>query len=217
MWGGCVPGRLWTDVHIRRMRRLTSVLLFLLLVGFMIIGWQITRADAATDTTAKIYVANEWAKLTNDPTPLSGYTYVGAVTSVYSTFVEISDSTDVAQSTIQSSSDRVTIFVEDADQSVKIAKTKTITSGTALGSTTGASQIVVLSTADSPIVDADGDGLVSDEITITTTPTTGLVTIGGATAGSSTSPGTIPLCPLRRQPHPALCWDGTQVPWTPSP
>jgi len=162
----------------------------LLVVGLVGLTSSGSTAHAAVD--AKVYVANEWSKLTNDATPLSGYKYAGSGKTVYSTFVEVNSAGGAAQNTIQTLSDRVTIFVEDADANGSVPKSTTVTSGAAFTNVIGASSIVVLTTGESPIIDADGDGNVFDDITITAVPT-GSVVISGATAGSSASGGTITL------------------------
>ena len=56
---------------------ITALAVFVLLVvGFVGLTSSGSTARAAVD--AKVYVANEWSKLTNDPTPLSGYTFAGS-------------------------------------------------------------------------------------------------------------------------------------------
>ena len=162
----------------------------LLVVGLVGLTSSGSTAHAAVD--AKVYVANEWSKLTNDATPLSGYKYAGSGKTVYSTFVEVNAPAGAAQNTIQTLSDRVTIFVEDADANGSVPKSTTVTTGAAFTNVIGASSIVVLTTGESPIIDADGDGNVFDDVTITAVPT-GSVVISGATAGSSTNGGTVTL------------------------
>jgi len=164
------------------------VLLVVGLVGLTMSG----SSASAADVDGKVYVANEWSKLTNDPTPLSGYKYAGSGKTIYTTFVEVNDQTAVAQNTIQNSSDIVTIFVEDKDVNIALTKTVAVTgnmTGTVVASNT---QIVILATADSPIVDSDGDGLVSDDVTVTTVPANAAV-ITGATPGSAGVSGTVSL------------------------
>jgi hypothetical protein len=166
----------------------------LLVVGLVGLTSSGSTARAAVD--AKVYVANEWSNLTNDPTPQTGYTYAGSGKTVYTTFVEVNDATGTRQSTIAGTLDnnanRVTIFVEDADVNVALAKTVSV-SGAVTGSVTaGAVQIVVIASGDSPIVDADGDGQVSDDVTVTAVPA-GSVVITGATAGATGVSGTVSL------------------------
>ncbi|MDA1258616.1 MAG: hypothetical protein O3C10_12365, partial [Chloroflexi bacterium] len=164
----------------------------LLVVGYVGLTSSGSNARAAVD--ANVYVANEWSNLTNDPTPATGYTYAGSGKTIYSTFVEVNDATGVAQNTIAQASpttgqsdnnaNRVTIFVEDADVNVAVSKSVSVdAAGAIVGALTAGvtTQIVIISSADSPIVDADGDGQVSDDITITSDPANS-VAISGATA-----------------------------------
>ncbi len=164
----------------------------LLVVGLVGLTSSSSTARAAVD--GKVYVANEWSKLTNDPTPMTGYTYAGASKTIYSTFVEVNAAAGAAQNTIQTNSDVVTIFVEDADVNVAVAKTVVAVDGSiiAANGAVGTTQVVVLTTAESPIVDSDGDGIVSDNVTITGT-SAALVAVSAATAGSSTVPATVTL------------------------
>ncbi|MDP7212059.1 MAG: hypothetical protein QF413_00005, partial [Dehalococcoidia bacterium] len=71
----------------------------LLVVGLVGLTSSSSTARAAVD--GKVYVANEWSKLTNDPTPMTGYTYAGASKTIYSTFVEVNAAAGAAQNTIQ--------------------------------------------------------------------------------------------------------------------
>ena len=75
----------------------------LLVVGLVALTSSESTARAAVD--AKGYVANEQSKLTSDPTPLTGYTYAGSGKTIYSTFVEINDATNAAQSSIETNSE----------------------------------------------------------------------------------------------------------------
>ena len=169
---------------------ITALAAFVLLVVGLV-GLTSSGSEAsAANTTAKVYVANEWSKITNDPSALTGYT--STTGTVYSTFVEVNASSAAAQSTIQTNADRVTIFVEDADQNTTTAKSTTVTS---VGDFTGPGKTatVVLSTADSPIVDTGTLGITDGvDITITGTEKT-RVALSNAVAGSKTSPGTITL------------------------
>ncbi|MCH7642143.1 MAG: hypothetical protein IIC30_02585, partial [Chloroflexi bacterium] len=136
------------------MKLITALAVFVLLVvGFVGLTSSGSTARAAVD--AKVYVANEWSKLTNDPTPLSGYTFAGSGKTIYSTFVEVNDASNVPQTTISASSERVTIFVEDADADTVEAKSQTTTANT---TNPGDTIVVVLTSADSPIVDVNNDG-----------------------------------------------------------
>ena len=173
--------------------KLITALTAFVLLAVGLVGLTSSGSTARAAVDANVYVANEWSKLTNDPTPAATYTYAGASKTIYSTFTEVNAAQNtIAQNTIQANSNRVTIFVEDADVNASVPKSTVITSGAAFTSTPGASQIVVLSTADSPIVDADGDGLVSDDITIVSTAA-GTMAIAAATAGSSTVGATVTL------------------------
>ncbi|MCH8816948.1 MAG: hypothetical protein IIC92_04365, partial [Chloroflexi bacterium] len=93
---------------------ITALAVFVLLVvGF--VGLTSSGSTARADVDAKVYVANEWSNLTNDPTPLSGYTFAGSGKTIYGTFVQVANGSTVAQSTIAGTGDdnanRVTIFV----------------------------------------------------------------------------------------------------------
>ena len=164
----------------------------LLVVGLVGLTSSSSTARAAVD--GKVYVANEWSKLTNDPTPLAGYTYAGASKTIYSTFVEVDSAGGAAQNTIQTLSDRVTIFVEDADVNLSVAKTMLAANGTVIAGAggMGTTQVVVIATADSPIVDSDSDGILTDNVTVTGA-SAALVAVSAATAGSSTLPATVTL------------------------
>jgi len=151
-----------------------------------------STARAAVD--ANVYTANEWSKLTNDPTPITGYTYAGASKSVYTSFIEVTGAgaAATAQNTIQTSSDLLTVFVEDADVNVAVPKSKTTVDTTA---SAGQTQTVVLTSAESPIVDVDKDGSIMDDISIIA-PASGTngassFTLQSAFAGSSTQVGSI--------------------------
>lgn len=166
----------------------------LLVVGLVGLTSSGSTANAA-DVDGKVYVANEWSNLTNDPTPLSGYTYAGSGKTIYGTFVEVNDATGVEQSTIagtgNDNANRVTIFVEDADVNKSVSKSTTLTSVTMNGA--GVTQVVVLLTADSPIVDTGTAGILDGtDITITGTEAT-RVALAGAVSGSKTVPATITL------------------------
>ena len=164
----------------------------LLVVGLVALTSSGSTARAAVD--ANVYTANEWSKLTNDPTPITGYTYAGASKSVYTTFTEVTsaDPTSTDQNTIQTSSNLLTVFVEDADVNVAVPKSKTTADTTTAA---GNTQTIVLTSAESPIVDTDGDGSVLDDITIiapvTGTDTSGMYTLQSAFAGSATQTGSI--------------------------
>jgi len=164
----------------------------LLVVGLVGLASSGSTARAAVD--ANVYVANEWSKLTNDPTPLATYKYAGASKVVYSTFVEVtsSDPTSTNQNTIQSTSDTLTVFVEDADVNVAIVKSKSSMDTTAAP---GQTQTVVLTAAQSPIVDVDKDGSIMDDIKIIA-PASGtngstMFTLQSAFAGSDSQIGSI--------------------------
>jgi hypothetical protein len=164
---------------------ITALVAFVLLVvGLVALTSSGSTARAAVD--ANVYVANEWSKLTNDPTPLSGYTYAGSGKTIYSTFVEVADTTGVRLNTIQSSSDTLTIFVEDADVNVAVPKSKTTLNTTA---GPGQTKTVVLTSMESPIVDVDGDGGILDDIAIiapdTNTDISGSFTLQSAFAGTA--------------------------------
>jgi hypothetical protein len=169
---------------------ITALAAFVLLVVGLV-GLTSSGSEAkAANTAGKVYVANEWSKISNDPSAPTGYT--STTGTVYSTFVEVNASSTAAQSTIQTNADRVTIFVEDADQNYTLPKSETVTN---VGDFTGAGKTVtvVLSTADSPIVDT-GTGGITDGVDITITGTEKTrVALSNAVAGSKTSPGTITL------------------------
>jgi hypothetical protein len=164
----------------------------LLVVGLVALTSSGSTARAAVD--AKVYTANEWSKLTNDPTPVTTYKYAGASKSVYTTFVEVTsaDPTSTNQNTIQTSSNLLTVFVEDADVNVAVPKSKTTT-----GTTTnvGNTQTIVLTSGESPIVDADGDGNILEDITLINpasgTASAAMFTLQSAFAGSATQVGSI--------------------------
>ncbi|HIF11590.1 MAG TPA: hypothetical protein EYQ82_00900, partial [Dehalococcoidia bacterium] len=163
----------------------------LLVVGLVALTSSGSTARAAVD--ANVYTANEWSKLTNDPTPITGYKYAGASKSVYTTFVEVTGILNTAdQNTIQTSSDLLTVFVEDADLNVAVPKSKT-TAGTTTN--IGNTQTVVLSAAESPIVDSDGDGSILDDITLinpdTGTASATMFTLQSAFAGTASVVGSI--------------------------
>ncbi|MCX8252215.1 MAG: hypothetical protein OTJ98_10240, partial [Dehalococcoidia bacterium] len=164
----------------------------LLVVGLVALTSSGSTARAAVD--AKVYTANEWSTLTNDPTPITGYKYAGASKSVYTSFVEVTsaDPTSTAQNTIQTSSNLLTVFVEDADVNVAVPKSKT-TVGTTVN--VGNTQTIVLTGAESPIVDADGDGNILEDITLinpaTGTASASMFTLQSAFAGSATQVGSI--------------------------
>lgn len=164
----------------------------LLVVGLVALTSSGSTARAAVD--ANVYTANEWSKLTNDPTPITGYTYAGASKSVYTSFIEVTGAgaAATAQNTIQTSSDLLTVFVEDADVNVAVPKSKTTVDTTA---SAGQTQTVVLTSAESPIVDVDKDGSIMDDISIIA-PASGTngassFTLQSAFAGSSTQVGSI--------------------------
>lgn len=181
-------------ISAKRLLRLITGLATLVLAALVFAVLTSSGSDARAAVDAKVYVANEWSKLTNDPAPQSGYTYAGSGKTIYSTFVEVDTTTGPAQNTIQGSADRVTIFVEDSDANVAVAKSKTLSgSGQLIGSNTfGDQATVILGTADSPIVDTNGDGFVFDDVTIDSTPA-GSIGITFATPGSPTVPATISL------------------------
>ena len=164
----------------------------LLVVGLVALTSSGSTARAAVD--ANVYTANEWSKLTNDPTPITTYKYAGASKSVYATFVEVTsaDPTSTNQNTIQTNANLLTVFVEDADVNVAVPKSKTTTDTT---TSAGNTQTIVLTAGESPIVDTDGDGSVMDDITIiapaTGTDTTTMYTLQSAFAGSATQTGSI--------------------------
>ncbi|MFP6593647.1 MAG: hypothetical protein VB860_01550, partial [Dehalococcoidia bacterium] len=183
----------------------------LLVVGLVALTMSGSSASAA-DVDGKVYVANEWSKLTNDPTPLSGYKYAGSGKTIYTTFVEVNDPTAVAQNTIQTLSDTVTIFVEDKDVNIAVAKTVAVTGNMTGSVTANATKIVILASADSPIVDSDGDGLVSDDVTVVTVPANAAV-ITGATPGGAGVSGTVSLIATSTQAVTSvtLSWNTSQV------
>ena len=155
----------------------------LLVVGLVALTSSGSTARAAVD--ANVYVANEWSKLTNDPTPQSGYKYAGASTTVYTTFSEVASASGADLNTIQTSANVLTIFVEDADVNTAVPKSNSTTDTT---TNQGDTQTVVLSSADSPIVDSDGDGSILDDISLIApaagTDVSGSFTLTGAYAGS---------------------------------
>ncbi|MCH7593497.1 MAG: hypothetical protein IIB27_03205, partial [Chloroflexi bacterium] len=180
------------------MKLITALAVFVLLVvGF--VGLTSSGSTARADVDAKVYVANEWSNLTNDPTPMSGYTFAGSGKSIYSTFVEVNDATGVAQSTIAGTLDnnanRITIFVEDADVNEAVGKTLAFTAGDGAPvfiatPTIGDTHTIILPAGDSPIVDADGDGLVTDDILLVSVPANALG-IQSATAGGNGASGIV--------------------------
>jgi hypothetical protein len=124
----------------------------------------------AANTDGAVYLTNKWSKLTTKSggftATQSGGTAETAVTTLYSTFIEKKADGTALQS-IETNSNVVIVSVMDVDKNAAVAKTATSTwvstSGEGgsynLGSLGGAAAV--------PIIDTDGDGDFTDEVTVT--------------------------------------------------
>ncbi len=179
--------------------KLITALAAFVLLAVGLVGITSRSAEAThgpTHTDAKVYVANEWSTLTNDPTPISSaYKYAGAGKTIYTTFVEKTLSPVTVDGTIAgtgvSGADVLAVFVEDKDQDTLVTKTAPVT--WTAGDTAGSSQIFALTNAQTPIVDATTPAGILDDIAISGTSST-LISLAAAYGGvKDTAVGTITL------------------------
>ncbi|MBI2964970.1 MAG: hypothetical protein HYY34_02070 [Chloroflexi bacterium] len=138
-----------------------------------------TRAQAThgpTHTDGKVYLTNEWSKLTTESSPPSARTYVGAGKTLYFAFDEVaSTATSTVTNTIETDSNKIRITVVDADKNVSVATTTSVTFPSSTTTAGTARSFALPLTA--PIVDRDGDGTVTNDA--------GDVTISALSSGTA--------------------------------
>lgn len=129
------------------------------------------QGTAHAQTTSTVDLTNAWSLLTTDSTPPTGRTYVGTGNNLFATFVD-QDASGVAQNSIVTDSNELIISVTEPDENVSTTSTVAVTT-----TNTGAGEFNVTNLAPGvAVVDADGDGSLTDEVTVTSAPGGGATT-----------------------------------------
>jgi hypothetical protein len=124
-----------------------------------------TVTPAAISSTGRVYVANEWSRVTSEFPAASGYVHAGGGNPVYGTYSD-------AGRAVQPLSDRVKVVVTDTDLNTVVTHWDDGDTNSAslngfgftfpASATIGASMVFPLSSSDAPIAGALGDVVLVD-------------------------------------------------------